>query len=223
MIIADNVIKYHLQDVYFVSGSACGGKTTVTNYLARKYKMILYNWDEHCSDYQNIADLKYQPVMSQRKEISSWEKYFMRPVEEYAEWLETAFQEQAGMVVTDLIRVVGSSPGQKIIVDGFFTVDVLKKISEYSNVVFLLASQDVVRNDYFNREDKQDILKCIKGLKNPQAAMDNVFEMLNYQATENEKEIRESGFKYYIRETIDTDPMELIKKVEKHFKPGSLT
>lgn len=218
MFIADNIIKYHLQDVYFVSGSACGGKTTVTDYLARKYNMILYNWDEHYPAYRDIADPNYQPAMCQQKETVSWEGYFMRPVQEYAEWLEAVIQEQAGMVVTDLIRMVGSSPGQKVIVDGFFTVEILKQISEYSNVVFLTAAEDVVKDEYFSRADKQDMLECIKDLKNPQAAMDNVFRMLIYQAAASEKEIQQSGFKYFIRETTDADPMELIQKVEKHFK-----
>lgn len=223
MFIANNVIKYHLQNVYFVSGGACGGKTTVTNYLAKKYGMVLYNWDEQYPNYANIANSKYQPTMSQRKEITSWEDYFMRPVEEYAEWIETSFQEQTGMAIADLIRIVGSSEGKEVIVDGFFSVEILKEISEYTNVVFLLANPDVVRNDYFNREDKQDMLKCIQGLKHPQAALDNVFHTLNYQAEKKEKEIRESGFKYFVRETINTDPMVLIKKVEKHFKQGGLS
>lgn len=58
--------------------------------------------------------------MSRQNESISWEKYFMRPVEEYADWLAASFQEQTGMVVADLIRVVGSSQGKKVIVDGFF-------------------------------------------------------------------------------------------------------
>lgn len=61
----------------------------------------------------------------------------------------------------------------------------LKKISEYSSVVFLLATQDVVRHDYFKREDKQEMLKCIKGLRNPQAAIENVFHTMSYKAKEN--------------------------------------
>lgn len=94
MIIANNIIKHHLKDVYIVSGSACGGKSTVTKYLAKKYGMILYNWDEQFSKYQDITNSTYQPAMSQRKGIRSWEEYFMRPVEEYADWLKTSFQEQ---------------------------------------------------------------------------------------------------------------------------------
>lgn len=77
MIIANNIIKHHLKDVCFVSGGACGGKTTVTKYLAKKYGMILYNWDEQFSEYQDIANSTYQPAMSQRKEIKSWEELFL--------------------------------------------------------------------------------------------------------------------------------------------------
>lgn len=126
------------------------------------------------------------------------------------------------MAIADLIRVVGSSQDNKIIVDGFFTVEILEEISEYSNVVFLLASQDVVKQDYFNREDKQDMLDCIMKLNNPQAALENIFNTINYKAEEKEKHVLESGFKYFIRENMNTDPMELMEKVEKHFKQGGL-
>ena len=65
--------------------------------------------------------------------------------------------------------------------------------------------------------------KSIICFKNPQEALENVFNTINYKADEKEKHIRESGFKYFIRENMNTDPMELIEKVEKHFKQGGLS
>lgn len=41
----------------------------------KKYGRVLYNWEEQCPNYENIANTKYQPVMSQRKEITSWKEY----------------------------------------------------------------------------------------------------------------------------------------------------
>lgn len=45
MNIADNVLKHHLKHVYWVSGTNCGGKTTMTNYLARKHGVVVYDSD----------------------------------------------------------------------------------------------------------------------------------------------------------------------------------
>ena len=37
MIFQDNVIKEYLKNVYFITGTPCGGKTTVSRALAEKY------------------------------------------------------------------------------------------------------------------------------------------------------------------------------------------
>jgi hypothetical protein len=215
--IANNIIKHHFQNIYIVTGGACGGKTSITKYLADKYEMILFNWDDQHGEYQKLTDPVYQPAMSQRPNFSSWEEYFMRPVEEYSQWLDETFQEQTGMVVSELLKLSGSANGKKIIVDGFFTANILKEISHFNRVVFLLASEKVVRHDYFNRECKRDMYECIKGLKNPEDAFENVFQTMFYKADENEQAIRDSGFKYFKRESIGTEIMDVIKQVEELF------
>lgn len=217
MFIADTIIKHHLKDVFFVCGEACAGKTTVTKYLAKKYDMILYNWDEQISEYQNLINHIDQPAMSRQKDFASWEEFFMRPVEEYSAWLEASIEEQTDMAIADLIRLMGGTHGRKVLVDGFFSVEILKKISTYHHVVFLLTTEDVVRKDYFNREDTQGMLRCIMGLQNPTQAMENVFQTLMHKKEEKEKEIRDSGFTYFVRETTPSDPRELIENVAKHF------
>jgi hypothetical protein len=216
MYIADNIIKHHFQNIYIVTGGACGGKTSVTKYLADKYDMILYNWDDKFSEYQALVDPNYQPAMSKRPNFASWEEYFMRPVEEYSKWLDETFQEQTGMAVTDLLKLSAGADGKKIIVDGFFTFELLKQISDNNRVVFLLASDEVVRNDYFNRECKRDMYDCISGLINPEAAFENVFQTMFYNAEKREHAIRESGFKFFKRESLGTDIMDVIRQVEQH-------
>lgn len=217
MIIADNLIKHHFQNVYIVTGGACGGKTTVTRYLADKYDLVLYNWDEHFPKYQALATPQDQPAMSQRPNFTSWEEYFMRPVEEFSQWSEETFQEQTGMVILDLVRLAGSVGDKRIIVDGFFSAALLKKISSYNKVAILMASEEVVRHDYFNREDKMDMLACIQGLKDPEAAIENVFRTMFHKVDEFESSIVDSGFKYFKRESLETDPRELNRLVEEHF------
>ena len=37
MIFQDNIMKEYLKNVYFITGTPCGGKTTVSRALAEKY------------------------------------------------------------------------------------------------------------------------------------------------------------------------------------------
>lgn len=37
MILQDNVIKEYLKNVYFITGTPCGGKTTISRELAKRH------------------------------------------------------------------------------------------------------------------------------------------------------------------------------------------
>ena len=77
MIFQDNVIKEYLKNVYFITGTPCGGKTTISRELAKRYNLLVYDIDEH----------------------------FGRTVEEYKEGLIDNTREQLDFVLLDLIRL----------------------------------------------------------------------------------------------------------------------
>ena len=54
MELPDNAIRHYLRDVYFISGSACGGKSTVSQYLSAKHGMTLYDWDAKYGEHKAI-------------------------------------------------------------------------------------------------------------------------------------------------------------------------
>lgn len=67
MNIAENILKHNLQRVYFLSGTAMAGKTTMAQTLAKKHGLIHFNdnWHEdHFAVYQSICNEKYQPLSS---------------------------------------------------------------------------------------------------------------------------------------------------------------
>ena len=46
MIFQDNVIKEYLKNVYFITGTPCGGKTTISRELAKRHNLLVYDIDE---------------------------------------------------------------------------------------------------------------------------------------------------------------------------------
>ena len=86
MHIANNILKHSLQNVYFLVGTACGGKTTMAKAISQKYGFTYFNddnWDKPYLDVWNsIITEKYQPNATARREID-WEVYFSRTVEEF--------------------------------------------------------------------------------------------------------------------------------------------
>ena len=64
MIFQDNVLKAYLKNVYFISGTPCGGKSTVSRALAEKHHFVLYDADAAFAIHQKLSDAASQPSIS---------------------------------------------------------------------------------------------------------------------------------------------------------------
>jgi hypothetical protein len=208
----DNVIRLFLQNVYFVSGCACGGKTTISRYLADKHRLFLYNWDERFDSHKAMSDPEHQPFM--HRSWPSWESYFNRPPMQYAHDLRQSILEQVNVAVVELISLSGKERG--IVVDGIFPPAVLNAISCRERVVYLLAEPETIRAEYFNRSDKQVILECIRALRDPESSMQNVFLSMECWMNGEIPKIDQSGFRSFTRGRR-TDWERVRREVENHF------
>jgi cytidylate kinase len=198
--------------MYFISGCACGGKSTISQYLSKKYNIALYNWDEKFSQHKAISDSYFQPYMN--KEFSSWEEYFNRPPRQYSEAIKNSIYEQVEISIVELISM---SKNGKVIVDGIFPLSVIKKISSKNRAVFLMAQIDTIRNDFFARIDKKNMFKCLNRLNNPQKSTENMFLSIEYSLDRDLEEIKSSGFKWFVRGE-NSDWMKIREEVERQLE-----
>jgi adenylate kinase family enzyme len=213
MNIADNILKNHLQNVLFVSGTAYGGKTTMTKLIEEKYGFLRYRESTKFDEHLAYANKHYQPAMCyERRDMQS---FFNRPVDEYANWLKDSIAEQAEMAIIDLIKL---SQNQKVIADVHIPLEYLKHIAEYHQVVLLIAEPEMIVENYFNREDKQEIYECIMSTPHPQEILENVKNALKAAAIPLE-EFYKSGFKCIIRDD-DRSIEQTFREIEKHFHLG---
>ena len=210
MDLPDNILKHYLKNVYFISGSACGGKTTIAKRLAVKHDLELYNWDEQFVRHKNISDSIHQPFMN--KEWASWEEYFSRPASDQS--VNNSILEQAKISIVELLTISQDKP---ILVDGVFHCHILKTISGVNRSVFLMADIRAIRADFFRRSDKTDMLECIGTLENPEKAKENVFLSLEYALDREIEDVKKSGFWYNIR-GISPNWESIINAVERQFE-----
>lgn len=47
MFIENNILKYYLKDVYFITGTAYAGKSTMVKMLSERYNMVLCGENYH--------------------------------------------------------------------------------------------------------------------------------------------------------------------------------
>jgi len=211
MKIANNVIKHHLKDIYFIGGTACGGKTTLAKKIAEKYDMIYYNADDAMINHFKIANKEEQPQMS--REFKDAEEYFNRPIKEYSKWILDINEEAFDMVLLDLLRLPKDKP---IIAEGHFDSKLLKDIIPYNNVIFLFAEDDLILRDYYGRDDKKPMLDAINKLSNPDKVIKHTLDLTCKITHIQLKSVESSGMLYLVR-NFESTPEKTLKIAEEHF------
>jgi len=219
MNIAENIMKHSLQNVYFLVGTACGGKTTMAKAISRKYGYIHFNdnWnEENCKVYDSIKNEKYQPNSTKRKEID-WEKYFSRSVEEFL----TDKNDNHGTneyLQFSIIELIKLSYNNKVIADVWIDdFDFLTEISDYNRIACLLAPGELIIRDYYERDDHKDFTECIQSLKDPEKKFETQNELFRIGA----REIAENAKKYNLFSIMRTEESTIentLSLLEKHFR-----
>ena len=156
MIFQDNVIKEYLKNVYFITGTPCGGKTTVSRALAEKYGFELFDVDERFDEHKKMSNPLFQPAMNTY--FNSADEFFGRTVEEYKNWLLNNTREQLEFVLLDLIRL---SENKKVLCDCHLTVAQALAFSEPARVVFLIKDPSNLVDEYGNRPDHQGFFQYL--------------------------------------------------------------
>ena len=216
MNISENILKLNLENVLFLVGSACGGKTTMAREIAKKHNMLYF--DEYWQmDKWNgeIVDPLYQPNSANRK-TTDWEAYFSRSVEEFLadKTMENTNDEYLEFLLVELIK---ASQSTKVITDIWIKdYDFLLKISDHSHIACLLAPGELIIQDYYNRKEHLNFTNCIKSLKEPNkkfATQNELFEIGAIKEAEKAKKYKLFSIMRSKTSTIDGT----LKLLEGHF------
>lgn len=211
MIFQDNVIKEYLKNVYFITGTPCGGKTTISRELARRHNLMVYDIDEQFAKHQQLSDPAFQPTMN--KVFKDADEFFGRTVEEYTQWLIDNTIEQLDFILLDLIRF---SQDQIVLCDCHLTVEEADRLTEPSRIVFLIKEPSHLVEDYCNREDHQGFSSFINStsdVEKAKATCNATLKKLNIKRCET---IKASKY-FWIERTENSTVDETARKVEKHF------
>lgn len=212
MIFQDNVLKEYLKNVYFITGTPCGGKSTISKILAKRHNFAVYNIDEQFSIHQKIVDSKFQPSMT--KKFKNADEFFGRSVEEYTKWLIDNTREQLDFVLLDLIRL---SQNQIVLCDCDLTVENADRLSDISRVAFLIKEPSNLIEDYCNRPDHQDFNDFINSCTNVNKAKSTCNQTLRNLNTKRYNEIKNSRY-FWLERNENSSVEETVYKVEQHFQ-----
>lgn len=211
MIFQDNVIKEYLKNVYFISGTPCGGKTTVSRALAQRHGLLVYDIDATFDQHRGMSSPVQQPAMN--KTFKDADEFFGRSVEEYRQWLLDGTREQLDFVLMDLVRL---SQSQKVVCDCDITMEQAQMIAEPSRVAFLIKEPKNLVDEYCNRPDHQgfhDFIYSATDVEKAKRVCSTTLESLNQQRY---TDIKHSSF-FWLERTPETTVEDAVRQVERHF------
>lgn len=218
MKIENNILKHYLKNVYFITGTAYAGKSTMVKMLAERYDMVFCGENYHSVVSDIVATPELQPDSCYIKNLKDWKEFVTRSPEEYDRWIRGTAEEAAEFEVAELISL---SKDKKVIVDTNIPMELLKEISDYSHVAVMLAPQSMSVERFFDRDDpeKQFILNVINSCEKPEAVMKNYKQglaLINSQ--ENYERYVNSGLFTIVRQEDEIDTREEVcNALAKHF------
>ena len=218
MKIENNILKYYLKNVYFITGTAYAGKSTTVKMLADKYDMVFCGENYHSKVSDIVATPEAQPDISYINNLTDWKDFVTRSPEEYERWIYSTANEAAEFEVAELISI---SQNKKVIVDTNIPIDLLKEISDYNHVAVMLSPQSMSVERFFDRDDpdKQFLLNVIESCENSESVMQNYkrgLELINSQR--HYDEYANSGFFTIVRQDTGIDTREeTCNAIAKHF------
>lgn len=218
MLIENNILRYYLRNVYFITGTAYAGKSTITKMLSEQYNMVLCGENYHCHVTDRVAEPDIQPALYYMRQMKDWKEFVKRSPEEYERWIYGCSEEVAGFEVTELISI---SQNQKVIVDTNIPINLLKQISDYEHVAIMLSPQSMSVERFFDRSDPEKlfILSQIEACENPEEVMENYKRGLaRINSKEHYDEFANSGLFTVVRDDDGKDTrQEVCELIAEHF------
>lgn len=146
-------------NIYFMLGLPCSGKTTVGNILAKKYNMFYFSGDNRRFDYFKLADSSKHPYMT--KDTSNFYEW---SIKDMIEWEKGVISEQTSFILSDLNNLSGNY--DLILFDGILDLSLISQIVNKKRVVYLTVSKEIIKNEFFNRDDHKPLLNSILSTTN---------------------------------------------------------
>ena len=211
MIFQDNIIKQYLKNVYFIAGTPCGGKTTVSRVLAKKYGIMVYDIDERFDEHQAMSDPVSQPAMN--RNFRDADEFFGRSVEEYKAWLLKNTREQLDFVLLDLMRL---SQNQKVLCDCHLTLEQAATVTDPSHIAFMIKKPVNLVEEYCNRPDHQGFSNFIHSATDFEAAKKTCNETLMSLNEKYYEDVKASGY-FFVDRGDGLSVEETVALTAKHF------
>lgn len=163
--------------IYFITGTAYAGKSTMVKRLAEKYNGIACEENYHDALLSELDQERF-PCLTYTRDLQDWRDFIRRTPDEYEAWVKGVSRE-CEILELDILEQL-SAEGKRIFVDTNISLETLRKISDKEHVLIMLAEPDISVNRFFERPDKekQFLYQLLMAEEDDERAMENFRQCL---------------------------------------------
>lgn len=163
--------KNSLKNVFWLGGSPCAGKSSISEVLARHFDLDVYHVDEAFEKHMRGLEHAHHPALAQWC-ASSWDERWMQPIDDLLQTVIACYREHFGLILKDILTM----PKHKLLlIEGAALLprQVAKVLPNRYHAAWVIAGADFQREQYWKREWAQGI---VEQCNNPELAFHNWME-----------------------------------------------
>lgn len=187
-------------NVYFITGTAYAGKSTIVKLLAEKHDGIACEENYHDALLNDLSGEEF-PCLTYTRDLEDWHDFIRRTPEEYEAWFDGVSKECEILEINILKKLIRQK--KKIFVDTNISLETLRDIAEPNHVLIMLADPQISVNRFFDRPDreKQFLYRLIMDEPEPDKAMENYRQgLMRINSQERYDRFLYSGFPVILRD-----------------------
>ena len=147
-----------MQQVYWMGGSPCAGKTTIAHILAQEYGWQTYHIDRHVETYLKDATDQAQPTLCAYRR-GGLRAFLSDPPQKQLEAVQAISHEQFSFILAAVRKMDDSAP---ILIEGanMLVQDVLSAAVDLAHIIWLVPTEEFLLRAYPRRGTwVQDVLR----------------------------------------------------------------
>ena len=191
----------NLEHVYFVTGTAYAGKSTLVAGLAEKRGGIACRENYHEELMDSSLDPAEFPCLCYTRDLRDWHDFVRRTPDAYEAWVDGAAAECERLELRILDRI--SEQGKPVFVDTNVSLETLRRITDRRHVLVMLADPEISVRRFFDRPDreKQFLYRLMLEEPDPAQALENFRQcLMRVNSPERYERFLRAGFPVLLRD-----------------------
>lgn len=149
--------KKELSRLYWLVGSVCGGKTTISTPIAERLNWNVYHCDKYFNENRKKASPKKHPTFYKISQITG-DELWLRPLDEQI-LMQIAFEDEEFIIALEELSKMLKEDDRSLIFDGHVSPKTLPPfLYDKNHAFYLVATEKFQIGKYSQRPEILDVL-----------------------------------------------------------------